>query len=126
MTQLASDIELKDELVKSVPNSLADEFEEDWMRKLRDEIQEANARKKDQGKAPLIELDLDKPQANLEIQSRYNMAEPFDTSSSKASSVKELPSFLGNDANSVDDVKKIPSQYKPSASTMDTTTLHEC
>ena len=94
------------------------------MRKLWDKIQEVNAHKEDQGKAPLTELDLDKPQANLEIQSRYNMAEPSNTSSSKASSMKELPSFLGNDADSVDKVRKIPSQYKPSASVMDTATLH--
>ena len=52
------------------------------------------------------------------------MVEPFDTSSSKTSSMKELPSFLGNDADDIDDVKKIPSQYKPSALVMDTTTLH--
>ena len=60
-TQLPSDIQLKDELVKIVPDSLADKTEEDWMRKLWDKIQEANARKEDQGKAPLTELDLDKP-----------------------------------------------------------------
>ena len=52
------------------------------------------------------------------------MVEPFDKSSSKASTLKELPSFLGNDADSVDDVKKITSQYKPSALVKDTATLH--
>ena len=40
------------------------------MRKLWNNIQEANADKVDKGKAPLTKLDLDKPQANLEIQSR--------------------------------------------------------
>ena len=84
------------------------------MRKLWEEIQEANANREDKGKALLIELDLDKPQANLEIQSRYNTVEPSNTSSRKASSFKELPSFLGNDVDSVDDVKKVPSQFKPS------------
>ena len=69
-------------------------------------------------------MDLDKPQANVEIQSTYNISEPSDTRSSKASSMKELPLFLRNNADSVDDVKKIPSQYKPSASVIDTTTLH--
>ena len=101
--------------MKIVPNSLCDETKEDWMRKLWDEIQEANVDKEDKGEASLIELDLDKPQTNLKIQSRYNMVEPSDKSSSKASSLKELPSFLGNDPNSVDDVRTIPSQYKPSA-----------
>ena len=107
-----------------MPNNIPNEIEEDWMRKLWDDIQEANANKEDKGKAPLIEMDLDRPQANLEIQSRYNMVEPSDTSSSKVSSMKELPLFLGNDAGSVDDVKKISSQYKPSASVIDTATLH--
>ena len=37
-TQLFSDIELKDEPLKIVPNSLANKIEEDWMRKLWDEI----------------------------------------------------------------------------------------
>ena len=74
-----------------------------------DKIQEANVDKTDKGKAPLIELDLDKPQANLEIQSRYNMVEPSDKSSSKASSLKELPSFLGNVVEIIDNVRKIPS-----------------
>ena len=46
-TQLPSDIELKDKLVKIVPNSLAHEMEEDWMRRLWDKIQEANACKED-------------------------------------------------------------------------------
>ena len=65
------------------------------MRKLWNDIQEANIDKSDKGKAPLTELDLDKPQANLEIQSRYNIDEPSNKSSSKASSLKELPLFLG-------------------------------
>ena len=48
-TQFPYDLELKDEPIKIVPNSLADKIEEDWMQKLWDEIQEANARKKEQG-----------------------------------------------------------------------------
>ena len=43
------------------------------------------------------------------------MDEPFNTSLRKASSLKEILSFLGNDVESVDDVREIPSQYKPSA-----------
>ena len=65
VSQILSDKELKDESFKIVVNSLLDETKEDWMRKLWDEIQEANANHEDKGKAPLIELDLDKPQANL-------------------------------------------------------------
>ena len=90
MAQLSSNKELKDESVRIVPNSLPNKIEEDWMRKLWDEIQEANTNKDDKGKAPLTDLDLDKRQANLEIQSRYNMAEPSNKISSKASSLKKL------------------------------------
>ena len=41
------------------------------MRNFWDEIQEATANHEEKQKAPLIDLNLDKPQANLEIQSRY-------------------------------------------------------
>ena len=46
-TQLPSNIELKDKLIKIVPSSLANETKDDWMRKLWDEIQEANALKEE-------------------------------------------------------------------------------
>ena len=110
--------------MRIVPNSLFDKIGEDWMRELWDEIQEEKVDKEDKGKAPLTKLDPNKHQANLEIQSRYNMAEPFDKSSSKASSLKELPSFLGNDVDNVDDIRKIPSQYKSSTSMLDMESLH--
>ena len=42
-TQLPSNIELKDEPIKIVSNSFADETKEDWMRNLWDKIQEENA-----------------------------------------------------------------------------------
>ena len=71
----------------------------------------------------MTKLNLDKPQANLEVESRYNMAGPSNKSLSKSLTLKELPSFLGNDANSVDDFRKIPSQYKLRTSTLETTTL---
>ena len=88
-TQLLSlDVEIKDESVKIVPNNLLEETQKDWMRKLWNDIQEVNADKVDKGKAPLTKLDLDKPQENLEIQSRYNMVEPSNKNSSKASSLK--------------------------------------
>ena len=80
--------------MRIIANNLPDKIEEDWMRKLWDKIQEANANKEDKGKAPLIELDLDKPKANLEIQSRYNMAEPYHKSSSKALMLRNFHSFL--------------------------------
>ena len=40
------------------------------------------------------------------------------------SSLKEFPSFLGNDEDNVDDIRKIPSQYKPITSMLDVVVLH--
>ena len=51
------------------------------------------------------------------------MVEPSNKSIIKVSMLKELPLFLGNDANSVDDVRKILPQHKPSTSILDSTTL---
>ena len=45
-----------------VPNSVSKEKEEEWMKSLWDEIQEANANREGKGKAPIVEIDLKKEQ----------------------------------------------------------------
>ena len=57
-----------------------------------------------------MELDLDKLQDNLEVESRYHMVEPSTKSSRKASTLKVLASFLGNEVDSVDNIRKVSSQ----------------
>ena len=92
------------------------------MRKLWEEIWEANANREGKGKAPLAKIDLDKEQLNLEIAFRYQVAGPTTSWSSKASIFKELPSFVG-DYKSKDDVGKVPTQYKPTIKVLDMANL---
>ena len=94
-----------------MPNSFPEETEEDWMKTLWNELQEKNV-KGNKGKAPITEIDLDKEQMNFDIESRYGVAGPSSSKSSKASTMKELPSFLG-DVDSAKDVRRVPSQYHP-------------
>ncbi len=104
------------------PNSVLDEVEEDWLKSLWDDIRKAKIEKIIKRKAPLKEVDLDKKQVSLEIESRYGSHEPSSPRSSKASIMKELPSFLG-DNESEKEVRRIPSQYKPKTMTLDTANL---
>ena len=84
------------------------------MKSLWDEIQEVNANKEEKGEAPITEIDLDKEKLNLDISSRYQAKGPTTSRSSKASIFKELPSFVG-DYKSRDDVRRVPTQYKPTS-----------
>ena len=59
---------------------------------------------------------------NLEIASRYQAARPTTFQSSKASTFKELLSFVG-DYEIRDDVRKISTQYKPTTEVLDTANL---
>ena len=49
----------------------------------------------------------------MEIASRYGLSVPASTKFSKASSLKDLPSFVG-DFDSDEDVRRVPMQYNPS------------
>ena len=60
------------------------------------EIQEANANREGKGKAPLVKIDLEKEQVNIESASRYQAMGPTTSQSNKASTFKELPSFVGD------------------------------
>ena len=68
------------------------------------------------------ELDLDKEQAPKEMDSRYGLLGPAFARFSKASSLKELPSFLG-DFDSDDDMRRVPMHYKPSLVILDSANL---
>ena len=78
------------------------------MKDLWNEIQEAKIDHEEKGKVPREEIDLDKEQAPMEIASRYGLPSPTSTRFSKASSLKELPSFVG-DFHSDDNVRKVPT-----------------
>ena len=78
------------------------------MKSLWDKIQEANVNREGKGKAPIVEIDLEKEQLSLDIASRYQAVEPTTSKTSKASIFKELPSFVG-DYESRDDIRKVPT-----------------
>ena len=105
-----------------VPNNVLAEKEDEWMKSLWDEIQKANANKEGKGKAPLGEIDLEKELVKIEIASRYQAIGPITFQLSKASTFKELPFFVG-DYRSDNDVRKVPSQYKPSPIVLDIANL---
>ena len=60
------------------------------------------------GKTPIVEIDLEKEQMNLDIAFKYQAAGPTTSKSSKASIFKELPSFV-EDYKSRDDVRRVPT-----------------
>ena len=75
-------------------------------------------------KAPITEIDLDGKQVHFNIGSRYGdqVSSKSKSKSSKASTMKELPSFLG-DGGSDEDIRRVPSQYRPSLVVLDTSNL---
>ena len=60
------------------------------------------------GKAPITQIDLDEKQVHFDIGSRYGDKTSLKSNSSKASTMKELPSFLG-DGGSDEDIRRVPS-----------------
>ena len=69
-----------------------------------------------------MEIDLEKEQLNLDIALRYQEKGTNTSRLSKASMFKELPSYVG-DYESRDDVRRVPTQYKPTTEVLDTANL---
>ena len=88
------------------------------MKDLWDEIQEAKINREGKGKAPMKEIDLDKEQAPMEIASSYGLLGTIFARFSKASSLKELSCFVGY-FDSGEDVRRVPTHYKPSLVVLD-------
>ena len=74
------------------------------------------------GKAPIAKIDLDKKQAHVDMVTRYANTQSSSLDGSKASSTKELPSFI-KPKRSNKEVLKLPSQYHPSPIVMDTANI---
>ena len=93
-----------------IPNSFPGETEDTWVKSLWNEVRRANMTKSKRGKAPITEIDLDGKQVHFNIGSRYGeqVSSKSKSKSSKASTMKELPSFLG-DGGSDEDVRRVPS-----------------
>ena len=81
-------------LPEMVPNSLLELMEENWVKSLWEEVWRANETRYNMGKAPIAEVDLDKKQACIDLITKYTDSQPSSSNASKASSMKELPSFI--------------------------------
>ena len=77
---------------------------------------------KNKGKYPIAKVDLDKYQAHIDMVTRYVKTQSNSSNKSKASSMKDLPSFI-NLEGSDKEVLRLPSQYHLSLGFMDTANI---
>ena len=90
-----------------VPNTENSKESEQWVQNLWREIRETKLKEILEEKAPIKELDLDKSQLNIEVESRYADCGSEESGESEARSNKTLPSFIGEfDARS--DIRRVP------------------
>ena len=81
------------------------------MQTLWNEIRSAKLKEIPSAEAPIAEIDLDKPGANVDLESRYGDCGSKDTEKPKANSFRTLPSFVG-DFETKSDIHKVPTKYK--------------
>ena len=105
-----------------VSNNVSKFREENWVKILWEEVRKANELKFNKGKSPIAEADLNKKQAHIDLVTRYTDTELNSSSISKASSMKELPSFIKPKVNDKEELR-VPSQYHPSPMVMDIANL---
>ena len=82
-----------------VPNSILELKKENWVKSLWEEVCKANETTKNKGKAPIAEVDLDKKQAHIDMVIKYVKNQSNSLNKSKASSIKELPSFINSEGS---------------------------
>ena len=91
------------------------------MKSLWEKVQKVNETTKNKEKSPIIEVDVDKKQAHIDMVTRYAKTQSNSSRKSKASSLKELPNFI-NPEESDKEVLRLPSQYS-NPTVMDTANL---
>ena len=106
-----------------VPSIETSEETEQWVHNLWKEIREHKLKRIPKEKAPIKELDLDKSQLNIEIESRYADCGSNESLESTTESLKTMPSFIG-EFNEKSDVTKVHTQYKSVPPILDATNLH--
>ena len=106
-----------------VPDSVSPEETENWMQTLWNFIRSAKLKEIPSAEAPIVEIDLDKPCANVDLESRYGDCGSEDTEKPKANSFRTLPSFMG-DFETKSDIHKVPTQYKSKPPVLDMENLH--
>ena len=109
-------------LSETVPNSVFELKEENWVKNLWEEVRKANESKDNKGKTPIIEVNLDKKQACIDLVTKFTDTEPNPSSISKALSIMEPPSFIEPKVSNKE-MLRIPSQYHPSLIVMDTANI---
>ena len=77
-----------------VPNIISKLTKENWMKSLWEEVCKANETTKNKGEAPIAKVDLDKKQAHIDMVTRFAKTQSNSSNKSKASNLKELPSFI--------------------------------
>ena len=105
-----------------VPNSISKLIKENWVKSLWEKVKKASEIANNKEKAHIAEVDLNKKQAHLDMVTRYGDTQSSFSNESKASSMKELPSFI-NLEGSDKEVLILPSQYHPSLIVMDTSNI---
>ena len=111
-----------EKLLEMVPNNVSKLTKENWAKSLWEEIRKSNEAKDNKGKAPIAKVDLDKRQASIGLVNGYANTKPNSLSASKASIMKELPSFIKLDVNEKE-VLTISSLSHPSPVFMDTANI---
>ena len=110
------------EHAQMVPNSISNEPIENWVENLWEKLRKSKENREDKGKALVVEIDMDKKQAKLDPITGFEQKMTNSHSTSRALGLKELPSFI--DENKSDkEMLRVPSQYHPSPTVMDTTNL---
>ena len=92
-----------------IPNSNVPEVDEEWGNKLWDAVKQAQNETNEYVKPPLVEVDFDQKTLELELRSDNYDGESDKSGSSKAETLKTLPSYQG-DYEAVSEVHKLPSQ----------------
>lgn len=111
----------KEDLVLAL-NSASNKENKHWLQNLWKEIRKEKLKGIPEDKAPIKELDLDKMQVHVNVESRYGDWGSEKFVESKADSLKTLPSFM-EDFEVKLDVKKVPTKYKTMLLILDTTNL---
>ena len=101
-----------------VSNSISKLTKENWVKSLWEEVKIASEVANNKGKSPIAKVDLNKKQAHLDMVTRYADTQSSSLNESKASGMKELPSFI-NPEGSDKEVLRLPSQYHLSPIVMD-------
>ena len=94
-----------------IPNSIVLEVDEEWGNALWDAVKRTQKETERKSRPPIEEIDFDQKTLELEFKSQYGDVGSEKSESSKAETMKTLPSFQG-DYKAQSNIKKLPSHKK--------------